>query len=347
MGKGEKTSKLEGGKTGKRNEKKSVLKPFERGSVAQSVLYAINVLKPLKCDISEILEGSSNPPDKFKNLKAEINSISDQYLKARMSSKNPEVVDIVQQIRFMFSRILMNDDTLFILNSIKKLDVDTYNHSIHVGLLAIATGCLLRYEPEKIIKLGTGAILHDTGKLMISKDILCKPQRLSEEEFTEMQKHTTYGYEILKHCANIDDDCAYIAISHHERHDGSGYPLQLSGKKIHEAARIVAIADVYDALTSDRIYRKGVFPGKVMEQIAEMCPNHFDMQILKVFMKITSIYPTGTEVILNTNTKAKIIQQNSIIPTRPIIEIENVDSPIKIDLDINHDLYIVGLNEKN
>jgi HD-GYP domain-containing protein (c-di-GMP phosphodiesterase class II) len=143
--------------------------------------------------------------------------------------------------------------------------------------------------------LGVGALLHDIGKLKIPEEILKKPSQLTVEEFEEIKKHTTYGYEILKNFENISMESAFIALGHHERFDGSGYPLQLRGENIYQFARIVAVADVYDALTSDRVYRKKLKPHESVEYITSLGTDHFDKEIVDNFIKHIAVYQLGTD----------------------------------------------------
>ncbi|HEX3029338.1 MAG TPA: HD domain-containing phosphohydrolase, partial [Clostridia bacterium] len=153
---------------------------------------------------------------------------------------------------------------------------------------------------------------------------------LTVEEFEEIKKHTIYGYEILKDNKKVSMIASFIAFGHHERFDGSGYPLQLRGDNIHQCARIVAIADVYDALTSDRVYRKKLRPSEVIEYITSLGSHHFDKDIVESFMSFIAVYPVGSGVLLNTQEKAIVVKANKSYPTKPVVRVIYGKDKIKL-----------------
>ena len=135
---------------------------------------------------------------------------------------------------------------------------------------------------------------------------------------------------MLKTSQNISMISAFIAFGHHERYDGSGYPLQLRGENIHQCARIVAVADVYDALTSDRVYRSKLKPHEVIEYITSLSTHHFDKEIVDSFVKYVAIYPVGTGVVLNTKERGLVVKTSKNMPTRPIVRIIYTDKNEKL-----------------
>ncbi len=229
-----------------------------------------------------------------------------------------KVMEIVEKI---ISGILSNNDIIVNLSDIRSVDDYTFSHSVNVCILSLIIGIGLGYSGDKLRELGIGAILHDIGKVMVPGDILKKPLQLSSEEFEEIKKHTYYGYEILKNTNGISMTAAHIALGHHERIDGSGYPYQLKHEHIHTAARIVAVSDVYDALTSDRIYRKKLMPHEVIDYITSLGSQHFDQEVVDVFIRYIAYYPVGTAVILSNNEKGLVSKYNSKFPTRPIVRV--------------------------
>jgi HD-GYP domain-containing protein (c-di-GMP phosphodiesterase class II) len=189
----------------------------------------------------------------------------------------------------IIDELLNNQEILINLADIKSVDDYTFEHSVNVCILSLITGIGLGYNNLRLKDLGIGAILHDIGKLRIPEEVLMKPSQLTVEEFEEIKKHTIYGYEILKDNQNVSMISAFIAFGHHERYDGSGYPLQLRGENIHQCARIVAIADVYDALTSDRVYRKKLRIHEVVDYISSLGGQHFDNEIVEVFLNCIAV----------------------------------------------------------
>lgn len=228
------------------------------------------------------------------------------------------VIKIVDKI---ITNILSNSDIVANLSDIRSVDDYTFSHSVNVCILSLIIGIGFGFSEEKLRELGIGSILHDIGKVMIPEEILKKPVQLSNDEFDEIKRHTIYGYDMLKKTKGITMMASYIALGHHERIDGSGYPYHLKNYDIHKAARIVAIADVYDALTTDRIYRKKLMSYEVIDYITSLADRHFDQDIVDVFIKYVAYYPVGTTIALNTGEKGIVTKYNKKFPTKPTIRV--------------------------
>jgi len=236
-------------------------------------------------------------------------------------SETLNVGNIREIVYKIIEELLSNEDILLSLSEIRSVDDYTFEHSVHVCILSLITGIDLGFDMVRLRDLGVGALLHDIGKLKVPQEILKKPSQLTVEEFEEIKKHTIYGYEILKDNKQINIASAYIAFGHHERFDGSGYPLQLKGENIHLCARIVAIADVFDALSSNRVYRRKLHINEVVEYITSLSAQHFDKHIVESFVKHVIVYGVGTGVILNTLEKGIVVRLNKALPTRPVIRV--------------------------
>ncbi|MDP4094229.1 MAG: HD-GYP domain-containing protein [Bacillota bacterium] len=299
-------------------------------------------------DISNNIQISDVVKDQTRQEAKElVKNIMNNYTLA--SSFNSErVKGIIDNI---LKELLESDEIIINLSDIKSVDDYTFEHSVNVCMLSLITGIGLGFDLPKLKDLGVGAILHDIGKLRIPEEILKKPSQLTVDEFEEIKKHTVYGYEILKNNHKVSMMSAFIAFGHHERYDGSGYPLQIKGDSIHQCARIVAIADVYDALTSDRVYRKKLRPHEVVEYITSLGSNHFDQKIVESFIKYIAIYPKGTGVLLNTKEKALVVKNNKKIPTRPVVRVvytptgEKISEPYDVDLASQNSIYILDACE--
>lgn len=258
-----------------------------------------------------------------------------------------DVEAVKKTVNEILDELLGNDDILYNLSEIKSVDDYTFEHSVNVCILSLITGIGLGFDISRLRDLGTGAMLHDIGKLLIPREILKKPSQLTVEEFEEIKKHTILGYELLKKSGRVSLTSAYIAFGHHERYDGSGYPLQLKNENIHMYARIVAVADVYDALTSDRVYRKKLKPNEVFEYITSLGIHHFDPNVIENFVKYVTVYPVGTGVLLNTRERGIVVRDNRSLPTRPVIRIvydENMKKKAvskDIDLSEHTNIFIV------
>lgn len=248
------------------------------------------------------------------------------------------VEDIIQQL-------LSKKDIVLTLSKLRSIDDYTYEHSVNVCVLSLVVGVDLFLDKDSLRSLGTGAILHDIGKVGISEDILKKPSKLSYDEFEEIKKHTELGYDILTK-TNVPEESAEIALCHHEKFDGSGYPKKIRGSKIPLFARIVAVSDVYDAISNDRVYRKKISPDKAFKLIIRSENAHFDTEVMEKFVNHLNLYPTGTGVILNTNHKAIVIGQNKLLPESPIIRLFRKEKNdiknlyVDVDLSLTKHLYI-------
>lgn len=248
----------------------------------------------------------------------------------RISSIVEEIID----------QLFLQKDFVFSLSQLRAVDDYTYHHSVNVGVLSLIIGIEVGLEKEALMKLGMGAILHDIGKVMIPEDILNKPTRLTAEEYAEVKKHTVYGYKIMKE-AGMSEDSALIALHHHEKYDGSGYTFGLEKKKIPLFARIVAVADVYDAMSNDRVYQKRSTPDKVYREITHLGDKHFDKDIMESFAKHICIYPTGTGVILNTGHRGIVLEQNKLYPESPMVRVFTPETKhyksLYFDVDLSFD----------
>jgi HD-GYP domain-containing protein (c-di-GMP phosphodiesterase class II) len=272
-------------------------------------------------------------------------------VKKMMTGYNFSVTEDVEKVKVMVNKIvdelINNNDILYNLTEIKSVDDYTFEHSVNVCILSLITGIGLGLDMERLRELGVGAMLHDIGKLCIPSEILQKPSQLTVDEFEKIKEHTILGYDILKKSDRLTMSSAYIALGHHERYDGSGYPLHLKNENIQIYARIVAIADVYDALTSDRVYRKKLKPSEVYEYITSLGVCHFDPKVVESFVKYVTVYPVGTGVLLNTKERAIVVSENRNMPTRPLVRIvydENMHRlalPREIDLSAQSSIFII------
>ncbi|KUO67752.1 MAG: hypothetical protein APF77_10145 [Clostridia bacterium BRH_c25] len=262
-----------------------------------------------------------------------------------------DVKPIRNSVCKMIDELMDVKDTMVNMQDLKSNDQYTFSHSVNVCVLSLITGISMKYDEEKLREIGIGAMLHDVGKIRIPNEILNKPGTLTAEEFDIVKKHTSYGYELLKKSKVLSTYASYIALTHHERYDGEGYPLGLRGEEIHEFSRIVSIADVYDAMTSDRVYKKRVNINEAVEYLVGMGDHHFDYNIVRNFIEHITIYPPGTCVLLNDGEKAIVVDVNKRYPNRPIVRIladkegQIPKEPFEIDLTKNNTLLISDIIE--
>jgi len=221
----------------------------------------------------------------------------------------------------IIDEIISKKNVMINLVDIKSMDNYTYQHSVNVAVISLVLGVQLQLNQKDLYTLCMGALIHDIGKVLIPKDIVLKPGPLTEEEFETIKQHTTKGYDYLKGCLDISAPARIVALQHHEKMDGHGYPDNIKDKSINRFARIVAIADVYDALTSDRHYRKAMSPNDAVEYILAHGDTQFDYEMVKVFSKAVVPYPPGTLVKLSTGDVGVVTAVFPNYPLRPQVKI--------------------------
>jgi putative nucleotidyltransferase with HDIG domain len=217
--------------------------------------------------------------------------------------------------------ILRNRDALVSLTRIKEKDNYTFQHSVSVCALLIAFCRELGYDRATIENVGIGGMLHDVGKMRVPGEILNKPGPLTAEEFEIMKSHAALAPDILGQTPGISQMAIDIAEHHHERYDGTGYPHGLKGDEISVFSQLAAIADVYDAMTSVRVYRKAMDPGDVLKKIYELRSSHFRGELALGFIRMIGIYPVGTLVGLKSGYLAVVVEQHKEDLLRPRVRI--------------------------
>ncbi|MFD1773193.1 HD-GYP domain-containing protein [Paenibacillus rhizophilus] len=229
------------------------------------------------------------------------------------------------------------EDPMIMLHDMHTTDNYLYVHSLNVCLYTLVLGIAHGYSSADLRVLGLGSLLHDIGKTQIPAKIVQKPGMLSDEEFRHMRAHTEIGYKILKEEPNIPLLAAHCAYQHHERIDGSGYPRGILGPQIHEYAKWIGVADSYDAMTSNRVYKKAMLPHQAVEALYVGSGTLYEQQQLEIFRDRVAIYPIGLNVKLSTGETGVIVKIDPSMPHRPVVRIiegpegEKV-APYEIDL---------------
>ncbi len=217
--------------------------------------------------------------------------------------------------------VLSKRDIMIQLVDIKNLDDYTYSHSVNVAVLSLIIGISYNLNRNDLNDLTLGGLLHDIGKMFIPETLIKKAGKLTDDEFELMKEHSLRGYTYMRDKFNINGRSRIVALQHHERIDGTGYPHNLKGDEIHLFSRITTIADVYDSLTSDRVYRKAVPVNEVLEYIMGGCGSFFDHDLVNVFIKNVIPYPIGTFVKLSNDTIGVVEDINLNFSLRPTVKI--------------------------
>ncbi len=264
----------------------------------------------------------------FKSLK--------QEGKINLDKLNETVAKIIDEL-------FTNKDVMLSMEDIGAKDDVTMIHSVSTAVYAILIGKSLGYDENRLRKLAEGALFHDVGKVLIDESILMKKGRLTEEEYEEIKKHPVLGYNIIKDRTEMSDESKSIVLLHHERLDGSGYPFGLKSNEITESAKIVSVADVYDALTAERCYRKSFSNFNAYKIMKFDEGVKYDERIFKALFQNVAIYPNGIVVNLSDGTHGIVKEQNPKFPFRPLIRVidDRDKSNLRVyDLDLANEFGI-------
>lgn len=254
---------------------------------------------------------------------------------------NLDIQSVDATVQSTIQKIVTNQELLNSLIDLRVYDEYTYSHSSNVMSLALVVGTAMGYSVERLRVLGIGALLHDIGKSLIPEAILHKPTKLSEDEFNLMATHPANSIMILSNYSWATQDIKNIVFQHHEKYDGSGYPVKLSGNAIAEMAKIVAIVDVYDALISQRPYKKGLPPNIVYQAIMNGAGTHFDPRVVQAFVKFIVPFPVNSLVELNTGQIARVARVSKKQLLRPVIELEGSF----IDMSRDERFHIIAIHQ--
>jgi putative nucleotidyltransferase with HDIG domain len=252
-----------------------------------------------------------------RNLHLEANRVVHSMLQDIRLGKHIQMEQVEPLVEKVVDSIFRNQDALLPLAQLKQHDNYTFQHSVSVCALMVAFAREQRLERPLIKEIAIGALLHDVGKAKVPDEILNKPAKLTEAEFTEMKSHVVQSILILQNTPGISQIALDVAGQHHERFDGSGYPNKLGGDGISKYGRMAAIVDVYDALTSDRVYHKGMAPTAALGRLLEWSKFHFDPDLVKTYIKSVGIYPTGSLVRLESGRLGVVQEQHPDKLTQP------------------------------
>lgn len=211
--------------------------------------------------------------------------------------------------------VLRNPGALISLARLKTADSYTYMHSVAVCALMVSLAAQLGLDTQQTRDAGLAGLLHDIGKARVPLAVLNKPGKLTDDEFAVVRSHSEHGHAMLLECGDVGDAVLDACLHHHEKMDGTGYPERLQGAGISRIARMTAICDVYDAVTSDRPYKKAWDPAEAVRRMAEWSGGHFDKSLFQAFVKSVGIYPVGSLVKLSSGRLAVVVEQSPALTT--------------------------------
>lgn len=275
--------------------------------------------------------------NEFKeNFENSIQNVKKSLVKVISSNDEIDIDGLISQVDKTMSSLSTGLELFEMLNCMKERNDSLFNHSLNVALMSSVLAKWSRLPQADIDTLVAAAMLHDVGKLKIPSDIL-NAEKLSAEDRRYMRKHAIYGYNLLK--GKVDDRISQAALSHHERYDGSGYPMAKKGLEIHSFARLIAIVDVFDELTSKRENNTSVCPFEVIRMFETDGLQKFDTEYLLIFLSGIADTYIGYKVLLSNGKEGTIVFSNKSVPSRPMVKVDNR----YMDLGMDNSISIVRL----
>ncbi|MCR4667239.1 MAG: HD-GYP domain-containing protein [Desulfovibrio sp.] len=260
-------------------------------------------------------------------------------------SAEPLMSDIVDSV-------YRNSDALTSLSKIKTHDEYTFAHCVNVSIFSVVFGRHLGFAGEELQRLGMSALFHDIGKMRVPPTILNAPRSLTSNEFAIMQKHAQIGAEMLAELPGIGDDILSGVAEHHERYNGQGYPHKKKGRQISPFGCIISVCDVYDALSSKRVYKEAIPPTKALSIMYGMRGEAWEPGLVELFIKILGIYPVGTPITLTSGLQGIVTHSNPQAPLYPQVLLcrdrngRHIKPPASVDLAQQHEFQIIKALDK-
>lgn len=235
------------------------------------------------------------------------------------SSADPNFAETTNTISNELMKAITENDAIAVdISALKVSDEYTFKHSVDVSTMSMIIAKKHGLDDDAVREIGIAGLLHDMGKSKIPNEVLNKPGKLTDEEFALIKQHSTFGYQILKEKNTFSDRILLGVLQHHEKLNGRGYPLGVTGDKIHLYAKIISVADIYDALVTERPYKPGFSPRDAVEMIMAMTAE-LDINAMKSFLGSVILYPVDSIVTLSNGEKAKVVSNNPDYILRPTV----------------------------
>lgn len=276
---------------------------------------------PLIDDIFQSSCSFSAEISKAKSLFSHAKGLQKKLLSDISKDKQIDMNSINKTTNAIVDSVFRNPDALNCLTRLRIKDEYLIEHSLNVAILMSIFAKHLRIEKSIIEQLALGAFLHDVGKIKIPDDILHKPGKLSHDEYEVMKLHVNYAVDIISKEAEISTIALNVILHHHERLDGKGYPNNLSSNELSTFDRMIAIVDSYDAMTADRVYKKGMSPIKAFSILKALSEDSYDKELVEKFIQCLGIYPIGTLVKLTSGKLGLISKLNKNKPLNPFVKV--------------------------
>lgn len=233
-----------------------------------------------------------------------------------------EIESLEQASSSLLTEVGSDAGAVVTLTFLQSCDDYTVEHSADVAILMVAIARLLELPAAELPAVALAGLMHDVGKQLLPAQVLQKPGGLTREEFEIIRRHPHYGFELLAACEGCPEAVRRVALEHHEREDGSGYPAQLTGEQLHRYSRIAAVADAFDAMTSDRVYRRGRPAREALMELYRERERRLDAEAVEALIRLVGVYPVGSRVRLNTGERGMVVAPNPQDTVRPVVRID-------------------------
>ncbi len=258
--------------------------------------------------------------ERARRLYRESTAVVRNLMEATRIGRQVDIAALDPLAERMVQSAFRNPHALAGISRIKTKDEYTFMHCVGVSALLVTFARELELPEQQIHELAIGGLVHDIGKSMVPQQVLNKPDRLNEDEFVKMKRHVDHSRELLQDMPGMTQTGLEVVLLHHERMDGTGYPIGLDGEKIGVVGRMSAIVDVYDALTSVRVYKEAWEPTKALKKLLEWSPDHFDSELVQRFIRCLGIYPVGSTVALESGRIGIVIDVGTDL-VRPVLRV--------------------------
>jgi putative nucleotidyltransferase with HDIG domain len=266
-------------------------------------------------------EGDKDDMATFKRLYAEAVSIAESIWDSARTESQPDATVARTMIDGLAQAVSQNRTALLVLTTLKNYDNYTFTHMVNVSILTMGQARALGIEGSLLREFGLAGLMHDIGKVKTPLEVLNKPDKLTDEEFTIMKLHTVHGAEILRATPDIPTLAPIVAFEHHLRLDGTGYPEAAKRQTLNLGTMLCSIADVYDAMRSQRAYQKANPTDRILEVLKRKDGLQFDQHLVRRFAQLIGIYPVGNFVLLDTGETAVVINIYAPDPHRPQVRV--------------------------
>ncbi|HHF0511617.1 MULTISPECIES: HD-GYP domain-containing protein [Vibrio] len=279
------------------SSQKCVFKPVD-----ESIVAVEEEREPKSSEFSKVQRAYRSRDVQHKRAKkliAEAKDLAQKLLNQTFEGKIIEVDEVEAWADDVIESVFIDSDALQCVSALRKKDSYLLEHSVNVACLLVSFGKYLGLDKQTLKQLAIGGIIHDVGKIKVDDKILHKPAKLTPEEFEHMKLHQVFAGEIILHVKGLSDVSRDVCLMHHEKLDGNGYPRGLKGDEIPIHGRMSCIVDIYDALTADRCYKKGMSSAEAFKILLSLTPFHLDADLVYKFINCVGMYPVGSIVELS------------------------------------------------